>query len=51
MVGTVGLEPTTSASRTLRATKLRHVPMGVIVAPLGLVQPQRPDAGAIRPRG
>ncbi len=27
MVGTVGLEPTTSASRTLRATKLRYVPM------------------------
>src|SRR5690606_2589130 len=26
MVGTAGFEPTTSASRTLRATKLRHVP-------------------------
>jgi hypothetical protein len=25
-VGTAGLEPATSASRTLRATKLRHVP-------------------------
>lgn len=28
MVGTAGFEPTTSASRTLRATKLRHVPIG-----------------------
>ncbi len=27
MVGTVGFEPTTSASRTLRAAKLRHVPI------------------------
>ena len=26
LVGTAGLEPATSASRTLRATKLRHVP-------------------------
>src|SRR5438067_13590112 len=26
MVGTAGFEPATSASRTLRATKLRHVP-------------------------
>jgi hypothetical protein len=25
-VGTAGFEPATSASRTLRATKLRHVP-------------------------
>ena len=28
LVGTVGLEPTASASRTLRATKLRYVPSG-----------------------
>ena len=27
LVGTAGLEPATSASRTLRATKLRHVPI------------------------
>ena len=27
MVGTAGLEPATSASRTLRATKLRYVPI------------------------
>jgi hypothetical protein len=27
VVGTVGFEPTTSASRTLRAAKLRHVPI------------------------
>ncbi len=27
MVGTAGFEPATSASRTLRATKLRYVPM------------------------
>jgi hypothetical protein len=26
VVGTAGFEPTTSASRTLRATKLRYVP-------------------------
>ena len=26
VVGTAGLEPATSASRTLRATKLRYVP-------------------------
>jgi hypothetical protein len=28
VVGTAGLEPATSASRTLRATKLRYVPIG-----------------------
>ncbi len=27
MVGVAGFEPTTSASRTLRATKLRYTPM------------------------
>ncbi len=32
LVGTVGFEPTTSASRTLRAAKLRHVPMSGIVS-------------------
>jgi hypothetical protein len=26
VVGTVGFEPTTSSSRTMRAAKLRHVP-------------------------
>ena len=26
LVGTVGFEPTTSSSRTMRATKLRYVP-------------------------
>jgi hypothetical protein len=28
LVGTAGFEPATSASRTLRATKLRYVPSG-----------------------
>src|SRR3954452_4789057 len=32
-VGTAGFEPATSASRTLRATKLRYVPEPVSVAP------------------
>ena len=32
-VGTAGFEPATSASRTLRATKLRYVPRPVSVAP------------------
>ncbi len=32
MVGTAGFEPATSASRTLRATNLRHVPMCWIVS-------------------
>jgi hypothetical protein len=27
LVGTTGFEPATSRSRTVRATKLRHVPM------------------------
>ena len=27
MVGVTGFEPATSASRTLRATKLRHTPL------------------------
>src|SRR5438132_8516646 len=31
LVGTAGFEPATSASRTLRATKLRHVPSGAPV--------------------
>ena len=31
LVGTAGLEPATSASRTLRATKLRYVPMRVML--------------------
>ncbi len=29
LVGTAGFEPATSASRTLRATKLRYVPIPV----------------------
>ena len=28
LVGVAGLEPATSASRTQRATKLRHTPIG-----------------------
>ena len=32
VVGTAGFEPATSASRTLRATKLRHVPIDWIVS-------------------
>jgi hypothetical protein len=28
VVGTAGFEPATSASRTLRAAKLRYVPIG-----------------------
>ena len=32
MVGEEGLEPSASASRTLRATKLRYSPVGAIVA-------------------
>ena len=31
MVGTAGLEPATSSSRTMRATKLRYVPIGTDV--------------------
>ncbi len=30
LVGTAGFEPATSASRTLRATKLRYVPRGKV---------------------
>src|SRR5437660_1357922 len=30
LVGTAGFEPATSASRTLRATKLRHVPRPLV---------------------
>ena len=33
LVGTAGFEPATSSSRTMRATKLRHVPKdGSVVA-------------------
>ena len=32
LVGTAGFEPATSSSRTMRATKLRHVPSVEIVA-------------------
>ncbi len=41
MVGTAGFEPTTSASRTLRATKLRHVPSGAE----SLARRREPDSG------
>ena len=38
MVGVVGLEPTTSSSRTMRASQLRHTPM----VPKRGVEPPRP---------
>lgn len=34
MVGVTGFEPATSASRTLRATKLRHTPLFATSEPL-----------------
>ena len=37
LVGTAGFEPATSASRTLRAAKLRHVPRGDSLSGLGVV--------------
>src|SRR3954451_16172975 len=41
LVGEAGFEPTTSASRTQRATKLRHSPWSVETVPDGLHRPKR----------
>ncbi len=43
MVGAAGFEPTTSSSRTMRATKLRHAPTE---CPLG---PGHDSSRALRP--
>ena len=55
-VGTAGFEPATSASRTLRATKLRYVPRPASVASghgpsPGPAAPRRPSPAPVRARG
>ncbi len=45
MVGVAGLEPATSSSRTMRATKLRHTPLTRSGQYIRGVPPPRPGVG------